>query len=228
MKIILMCAFLCLLSACVTVYIPNSVNTPLLKEKKEYRVGINTGSTSFDIQTAYSPFNHVSLMSNLSRISRDAKSEKLNMFLGEFALGSYQSINDRLIFEEYIGYGNGSVNNFEKDTNNDDLLNLNDHVKGKYHKTFVQFNCGYLLKNAEISIANRISYVDFYDLSRPESHTNDKNNSLFHDVAGTIKVGSEHFKVTGQLGLCSALNENVGNYERLIFSMGIQYSGIFR
>lgn len=223
-----MCVLLFLLSACVTVYVPNSVNTPLLKDKKEFKAAVNTGSTSFDIQTAYSPVKHLSVMSNLSRISRDAKSEKLNMLLGEIALGTYQTINNTLIFEEYIGYGNGSVNNSEKETNNDDITYLTDHVKGNYHKTFLQFNCGYLLKDAELSIANRISYIDFYDLSRPESHAKDRDNSYFHDIAGTVKVGSEHLKVTGQIGLCSALSKNVGNYERLIFSLGIQYSGIFK
>jgi phosphoserine phosphatase len=55
---------LALLNSCATAYIPNTVNTPLLTNRKEFQAAIYAGTSGFDPQLTYAVSDHIGIMLN--------------------------------------------------------------------------------------------------------------------------------------------------------------------
>lgn len=66
-----------LFSGCVTLYKPNTINSPLLKEAGELNVGGAlgiSGSGLLNLQASYAPINRIGIMINGMYHTRDRKS----------------------------------------------------------------------------------------------------------------------------------------------------------
>ena len=62
LKIITGLIVIALFYACAPVYFPNKVNAPMINKAGDYNVEATMGVTGFDVQTAYSPIEKLSLI----------------------------------------------------------------------------------------------------------------------------------------------------------------------
>ena len=107
---------LLLLSSCATLYKPNAVHSPLLKEKGEMHVAgalSMVGSANANLQGAVALSDNMGIMVNMMQHSRnrflEAADEKLRMFAGEAGIGYFKKLgkNGDILFQAYGGIGMG-------------------------------------------------------------------------------------------------------------------------
>jgi hypothetical protein len=159
------------ISACVlcascdhVYYSPNTANTPLLTKKNEARIN---GAVSLskvsefgagEIQLAYAFTNYFGLMVNgitgYKSENTDDYEEKGDGQYIEMAPGFFIPIsnNKNWIAEIYGGMGKGRVYND---------YGLGDHSKVSISKVFVQPAIGYKIKNFEIALSPKISFINW-------------------------------------------------------------------
>ncbi len=150
----------------VTLYVPNTVNSPLLGEKGDYRVnaGLVTQAPqpTFDFQGAYAVSNHFGLMANTSFMSGndDQQDEGANTHIlleaagglfSPFDIGSSKVMLGRA--EVYGGYGFGWAQDYED----------GNKFEGQYRRAFVQPAIGFRQKVADFSFSPRLALVNFYN-----------------------------------------------------------------
>jgi len=92
-----------IIQSCATAYIPNRVNSPMFKDKGEFKLDLTTGRNGFDTQAAYSPIKNVGIMLNgcFSDRDKDTLSESFHEHIyGEIGLGYYKLLADeKSVFE---------------------------------------------------------------------------------------------------------------------------------
>ncbi len=66
----LLACIIILFHACAPAYVPDVINTPLLSNKDELQVSLNTGISGFDPQIAYAVTDHIGVMLNGSFTNR--------------------------------------------------------------------------------------------------------------------------------------------------------------
>lgn len=223
--------FLCLtaatgvLSSCsdvMHVYVPNTVNTPLLKEKNEIK-----GSVSFsNYQAAYAVTDHFGIMANGQYVNRsllgmsenegedDIIDGDVRGGLFEVGAGYFNAFDrrKRAIFEVYGGYGAGSFKTIDDGYyHNGSVGNKTDYqVSTRFNKIFIQPAIGMSHKVVEASFASRISIIRFHDPrmatfafeGNPEEAANfmDLNKKWvpFYEPTFTVRVGYKYVKALMQ------------------------------
>ena len=144
-----------LLTGCVTLYKPNTINSPLLKEKGDLHAAAAfglSGSGLYNIQSAYAVSDHIGIMINgmyhNSEFSSNNNSmERLNMYFGEAGGGYFSTFgkNNKGLFQCYGGMGYGSTTDkIENSTQ------VNPEVSAEYINVFIQPGIGHIEKNVEI------------------------------------------------------------------------------
>jgi len=104
-------------TGCVTLYKPNVINSPLLKEKGEFNTSASIGLSGcglYNLQAAYAISNHTGVMidgmyHNRHSTISDSSVEKLNMFFGEAGAGYFTAFGNEKnrLFQCYGGCGYG-------------------------------------------------------------------------------------------------------------------------
>lgn len=198
-------------------YIPNSNNVPLLKEKDEFKGTIMPAN----FQTAFSFTNHIGFMVNgednnwLSALEQDHSTitsdhrydEHWRCKLIEAGAGYFTSQNQNEVYEIYGGTGYGEMTT----TGN---LYLNADVKMNYYKTFIQPAIGFSNDYLDFAFSLRTSYVYFFNYTHTgltssnsildtsiSSFQPHQYNSYLFEPAFTLKVGHKYVKFHTQLGL---------------------------
>lgn len=130
-----------ILSSCTTtLYVPNAVNTPLLKEKHEFKATIGPNNA----QAAFGLTDNFGIIANgywdkfkSETTTNGQTTQTLNKGnLYELGLGYYKPLTKVIVFETYLGGGLGNIN-----FNQDNGTKRYD-VKGT--KFFVQPSIGYV------------------------------------------------------------------------------------
>jgi hypothetical protein len=185
-----------LLAACllyprcgVTLYVPNTVNSPLLGEKGDHKVnaGLVTQAPhpTFDFQGAYAVSDHVGVMANTSFMSGNDNNEEVpnsHVFL-EAAAGFFSpfDIGDAGVLlgraEIYGGYGFGWSQDFDN----------GNKFEGQYRRAFVQPAIGFRQKVADFSFSPRMAFIDFYKYEGSPTPTS-RPNLAFTTIEPTATV----------------------------------------
>jgi hypothetical protein len=209
---------LLIITGCVTLYKPNAIHSPMLKEKGELNTSASTGLSGcglYNIQAAYAISNHAGVMidgmyHNRHLNSADSSVEKLNMFFGEAGAGYFTTFGDKKngLFQCYSGGGYGITT--------DKISNANQpypEVNAKYFNIFIQPGVAFTNKNFEVSFDLRANYVRLFNI---HAYLYDKfewwntDFKFYSDTtldfmnlepAVTIKAGGEKLKGVFQLGL---------------------------
>jgi hypothetical protein len=193
--------------SCGSLYTPNTMNVPMLSQKKEFNGTVAYGVNGIDVQAAYSPIKNCGVMANFAHIRADGAlySEYSYGYLGELGFGYYAKTNDMYRLDMYGGFGYTSTKS-SFDFKKSGFVNRN------YSRLFLQPSIGIQLKKFEPSLALRLNYV--YQLK-----------ALFYEPAITLRFGTEKFKIMSQLGFSGA-NKKVGAegpYNLLMFSVGFNF-----
>lgn len=203
-----------MLHSCAPVYIPNVINTPLLSEKGNVNININTGVSGIDPQVAVAVTDNIGVMLNGSFANRTSDSSAnfhQHNFL-ELAGGYYTKLGDQGRFEAFGGYGMGNIKTEYYNNLWHSFANVNSQ------RIFVQPAIGATTDMFDGSFATRFVFVYL-------TQDNIQRNSFFFEPVLTGKIGYKYLKATCQLGLSLPINAPLQfEYQPFIISIGLQGS----
>lgn len=199
-----------ILNSCTTqMYVSNTVNAPLLKEKGEVQLAI----TQNDLQAAVALGKNFGVIANGFYMNYNGGDDyRHNGILGEAGIGYYRPLKSDFIFEAFVGAGAGKIFKQQTfiDNNNNSYLA---HFDANATKIFIQPDIGYKTKYFDAIISSRIStvkYTSFDQQNYPENELKNDyldNNNLtgpmfaFAEPAVTIRGGYKFIKLQLQYGL---------------------------
>jgi hypothetical protein len=248
---ILLLVMLLIFTRCVTLYKPNAINSPLLKEKGDINTTASLGLSGcglVNLQTAYANSNHIGVLidvmyHNRHRRSADSSVEKLNIFFGEVGAGYFTLFGNkkRGLFQCYGGGGFGSSSDKISNANQPNPV-----VNAKYINLFIQPGIAYTSKNFEFAFDLRANYVRLYNIHAylyQEFEWWNTDFKFYSDTTiyfmnleptATFKFGKEQLKCFLQFGLTiPTINSDsyfeVNTSSMLIipliqFSIGVNYT----
>lgn len=206
------------LTGCVTLYKPNAIHSPLLKDKGDLNTSASIGISGcglYNLQAAYAPTEHMGIMMDgmyhyRSINSADSSVERLNIFFGEAGAGYFTTFGTekKLLFQCYSGAGFGSTKDRMENTSQ-----FNPEVNAKYNNVFFQPGIGYTNKNIEMAFDIRANYVHVYDIHAymyEEFEWWNTDYNFYSDTtldfvnlepAFTLKAGGKKLKGVFQVGL---------------------------
>lgn len=240
-----------ILTGCVTLYKPNAIHSPLLKEKGELNTSAALGLSGcglFNLQAAYGISDHMGVMVDgmyhtRRSSSADSSVENLNMFFGKAGAGYFTAFGDDKhgLFQWYTGGGYG--------TTTDKIINADQpdpEVNAEYFNIFIQPGVAFTSKYFEAAFDLRANYVRLFKIHAYLYDQFEWWNTDFKfysdtaldfmnlEPAVTMKVGGERLKGVLQLGVTiPAINPNsyfkVNTASLLIvplikFSIGVNYT----
>lgn len=235
---ILACCGVAILSACNQhIYVPNTVNEPLLKEKHEFKGSISP--TNF--QAAFAVSNNIAIMANGQYVydfDIDVDDEDGDdLFVDdntrggviEGAVGFFKPLDPkkRMVFDVYAGYGNGSFKTLSDDYESTPDPSIPDYLlRTHFNKFFIQPGIGLSHPVIEAAFTSRISLLKFYSLhagakafeNNPDRRINYMSigNKVLplYEPAFTFRVGYKYVKFQMQLMFSMLLNdETYGGYD---------------
>jgi hypothetical protein len=235
---VLACCSLALLSACNShIYVPNTVNEPLLKEKHEFK-----GSVSLsNFQAAYALTNNIAIMANgqyVSGLRPEVDDDDDNdLFVDdntrggviEGAVGFFKPLDPkkRMVFDVYAGYGKGSFKTLAGAYENPQGSPLTDYLlRTHFNKYFIQPGIGLSHPVIEAAFTSRFSILKFNSLyAGAKAFENDPQRQInymsigtktlpFYEPAFTFRVGYKYVKFQMQLMFSLLLDdETYGGYD---------------
>jgi len=149
-------------SGCATtLYRPNQLPTPLLREAGELKATVGSNN----LQLAYAPAPHVGLIANGYYGSYDQNGRSANGWLAEAGAGSFGPLPiPNLGWEAYGGVGYGRVTlNDTLDTNGATPRPV--HYDANAVRGFIQPNLGYVTPYFEVGAGARLSGVKYLALN---------------------------------------------------------------
>jgi hypothetical protein len=194
------------LTSCATVYRPNMTPTPLFTEKGQVAFEGAYSRDGGNISAAAAVAPNFSLMLN-GQFNRNAQrgGGTLDKFptngsYGEFGLGFFQKVQEKFIFETYLGIGKGIM----KDQTA--LIDRAYNVSFQYNKFFLQPNLGIRAnEDFDLIFTPRVAYVSGeYEFSDPQFPTDaDKSKQNFFSLEPTLTMayGAKQWKGYVQAGL---------------------------
>ncbi len=215
-------AFIILLHSCASLYVPNSVNTPLLTEKNEATINVTTGMNGWDLQTAYSPFKHLGIMINTSGSPKLNNSGSYHRHaFAEGALGFTTKTGSDGVFEIYMGGGYGTI-----ETKSKVIVNGNsniDKVSGQGTRYFIQPSIGVKKSNVEFAFTIRGVYTELDHVVYNNSVTSTTRSGGFIEPAFTIRNGEGRFMFQTQVGGSIPFNLNTNDIRLRPFIMSFGF-----
>lgn len=218
------------LSACgPTLYVPNTVNAPMLAQKGDWKgsigfVGNSPGTAALDLQGAYAVTDHAAVMGNVSTLSKSPKNDNsVSHHLLEGGYGRYKSFGKNRCgvnlgrLEIFGGAGMG----WAEDQDNQGLFSRSDQrhlYQGAYQRLFVQPAVGLRSKIVDVSFATRFSYVNFSKFRHFQGGNLLESESFgfttFEPVL-TISVGYKYVKYYMQMGGIHPVGEGYSNFNKV-------------
>lgn len=208
------------LSSCVTLYKPNAIHSPLIKEKGETSATVMLGLSGcgyFNGQIAYAQSEHFGIMADGMYHSRSLTfgdntnngTEKLHIFSGEGGAGYFTKFGDKQegLFQCYGGGGYGKATNKVVG-----VSGPTPEANANYYNLFVQPGIAYFSNNTVISFDMRANYVQLYNINAYlynqfewwntdfKFHNDTTINFINLEPTITFKAGSEKAKAIIQLG----------------------------
>jgi hypothetical protein len=251
---ILLSGMLILLTGCVTLYKPNAIYSPLVKEKGDVNASASLGISGcglFNLQAAYAISDHAGVMidgmNHNKQTSRTSSSvttvEKLHIFSGEIGAGYFTPFGDNKkgLFQCYSGIGYGNSRDRIYDPNQPNPL-----ISAKYYSFFIQPGIAYTSKNFDVAFdlrANSVSLFNIHAYLYDQFEWWNTDFQFYSDTTLyfmnleptiTIKAGGEKLKGVLQSG-ATIPTINSDNYFKVNsssmllaplfkFTLGIQYT----
>ncbi|WP_143307539.1 hypothetical protein [Chitinophaga vietnamensis] len=216
------------------IYVPNTANVPLLKEKYEFKGSISPTN----LQTAFALTNNIAIMANgqyVYRYNFDKGSNNNNdLFLDndtrggviEGAVGYFKPLDakKRMVLDVFAGYGGGGFRTLDKNYSTTAGAVENDYLlRNHFSKVFIQPSIGFVHPVFEAAFTSRFSFVNFYNMYiGPKAFQNDaasKENFsrindkpvAFYEPAFTFRAGYKYVKFQMQVLFSVVMDDNAYN-----------------
>ncbi len=212
---LLLAVTLLIINSCSPAYVPNVINAPMLTNKGEIQASVHLGTSGFDPQVAYAVTDHLGIMVNASFLDVTDTSSITNNYhkhiFFEFGPGYYKNLKNGFKFGTYTGIGFGRINGEWENPLFTSITNV------KSTRLFLQPTLGYTSKILDLGISSRFVIITF-------SQDSEKDTGIMFEPALTAKLGWDHIKIVGQVGLAYPLNEQNIHfpYQPGLFSLGLQ------
>lgn len=243
-----------ILQGCITLYKPNAINSPLLKEKGATNIAgalSLSGSGLANLQASHAAGNNIGIMGNFMYHSRrstysdgiNRNTEYVQIFSGEVGAGYFLQFGEKKqgLFQCYGGGGYGkTIDVLSLDTN------VVPQINAEYTNLFMQPGIAFTSEHFEFSFDVRANYVYIYNINAYlskefnwwntefEHYTNYRLDFLLVEPTMTIKTGGPGLKGVFQAGITlPAVNSPAyfaANTESLLLfplikvSLGISYT----
>ncbi|HOK61677.1 MAG: hypothetical protein WBJ36_02045 [Tenuifilum sp.] len=198
-----------ILQACKIAYIPNTFNSPLLRNKGDAQLNIWAGSAGIEAQTAVAVTNSIGLMVN-GQLQQNKKTEndvevtEQRKYV-EGAIGYTERFSDMGIFEFYAGGGVGQVPAKFRSITWDGPQTI------AYNRWFIQPALGFCNDWLDFSVVSRLSLVDI-----------GPQKNWFYEPGIVGKIGYKRLRFVGCFGLSIPLREHDKRYwDNLPFTISI-------
>ena len=214
-------------------YAPNTQNVPLLSHKDEYNISVSGNSNLLELQTSWSPVNHLGLQLNGSWYMPQ-KSDSGDRGAGYFTdagLGYYKAFgpNDILVFETYAIGGIGGVRNtFAPRADGNTFGSLYSNV-GRYG---IQPVFGVKWKYVDAAVSARFVGLSYFNTSGnfmfdhvdQQTYLAQNRHSFLVEPAVTLRAGVDFLKV--QLQFSGSFNTTHPEFyqPRSLLSLGLVWS----
>ncbi|CAL1520490.1 hypothetical protein [Chitinophaga sp. MM2321] len=232
------------------IYVPNTVNAPLLKEKHEFKGSISPTN----LQAAFAITDNIAIMANGQYVYRfkfaDDNNNDNDVFVDnntrggvvEGAVGFFKPLDPkkRMVFDVYAGFGAGHFKTLASQSNSTTGTNVNDYLlKNQFSKVFIQPSIGFVHPVFEAAFTSRFSLLNFYNTylgsKAFENDATGKENFMrisdkpvaFYEPGFTFRVGYKYVKFQMQLLVSVPLNDNTYNgsdinqyFQPVAFGMG--------
>lgn len=176
---------LVILTSCNVAYVPNSINSPMLRNKGDVQVNAIVGSSGIEGQGAIAFTDQFGLIANAQYLITKEADYTERYSLGEIGLGYTERFSDRGIFEIFTGGGIGMVPADFRDNTYDGTQTA--HL----NKVFIQPAIGMVNDWLDLSVASRYSAINI----------NGETNWFF-EPAVISKIGFKRVKFIGTMGIC--------------------------
>ncbi len=199
------------------VYLPNSLNVPLLKEKEEANIGLNKSFDNYDFQTSRAISDNVGLMVNATYLSDKWSDNYRRHNFVEFGIGYFSHPDKYLVCEIYTGAGLGS-NSLKQDL----IFDSEDaSVSANYIRLFLQPVLGARTEGFEGGFSMRMCYINFYNINY--SNIDFLRTKILFEPVFFMRFGPPLFQFETQFGYSMSPFENpleIAFYDELIVSIG--------
>ena len=214
---------LLLLSSCASLYVPNTVNSPLLTEKKETAINLSYGMNGFDLQGAYAMTNHIGLMVNTSAsplLNPNGKSFHGHLF-AEAGLGCMFQFGESGVFDFYTGGGYGNIKS-KSNVVLDGKSNI-DEAEGNGYRYFIQPSIGFKKSNFQFAFSLRGVLLDLDNVWYQNSTQYTQEEGMFVEPTFNIRVGKKRVMFQSQIGLSMPIEPSATEirYRPLMVSLGL-------
>ncbi len=204
------CVFVLLLltqTGCVTLYKPNAINTPLLKQQGDFKgtVGMGVSGTGLlNIQSAYGLTNHLGLMLNGMYHYKHSTTDsviigKHKQYFGEAGAGYFTAFGSQKngVLQCFGGGGFGYTNDYYSHTDENHARST-----ATYNNYFIQPGIAYAAEIAEVAFDLRSNYVSIFNIRSSDAFYNDTTfNFINIEPTLTLRAGGKKLKGFIQTGL---------------------------
>lgn len=160
-RFLILIVYMC--SACTSIYLPTSRNTPLFSNQGEFQANASVGN-GFNVQTAYALTDHFALMVN--GLYANNKSLQGTGYRKHYATeaGVGYFLNGKYTFEVFGGYGVGKGYGQDSISSWFSVTTIEEQASGKYQKFFLQPTIGRNVNNFQFAFTSRLSFIDFAEM----------------------------------------------------------------
>jgi hypothetical protein len=176
------------------VYLPNTLNTPLLKEKGEFNVGLNASIGGCDFQASKAISDNVGFMVNATYLRNEWSDNYRDHKFVEFGIGYFSHPSKHLVMEIYSGAGLGA--NSIKETMIFDSEDA--QISADYIRLFIQPTLGVYTEGFEGGLSMRVCYINFHKVNYSNIDFI-KTRTLFEPVL-FMRIGPPVLKFQTQFG----------------------------
>ncbi|QKG81096.1 hypothetical protein [Tenuifilum thalassicum] len=181
-------AFSLTISSCKISYIPNSFNSPLLRNKGDGQLNTQIGISGVEVQSAYAVTDNLGLILNGQIIKRNDKESELGIVtkkqtLFEGGIGYTEKFSDSGIFEFFAGGGAGVVPaNFR-------TIEWTGPAEISYQRYFIQPAIGFFNEFIDFSVVSRLALVNM-----------GPQKNWFYEPGAVLKIGYRRVRFVGNMG----------------------------
>lgn len=207
-------------AGCAPKYIPEVINTPMLKNKGEMQVSASGGSSKFSPKISYAITNNIAIMASGVYADQEKTEEKelLKIKYGEVGAGYYNRFGKYGVFDVYGGYGCGTIKSSYTGWEVEEWNTYEDLINNRF---FLQPSIGYTSKIVDANFATKFSLTSIHDNEIYRTR-------LFITPVATIKVGYDYIKFIFQAGAAFRTGQKYTefDYNPFVINFGVQL-GLF-
>lgn len=199
------------ISSCKMLYVPNSFNSPLLRNKGDGQINVAGGISGIEAQTAYAITNKFGIMANgqvLNSTQDDTLKERRTLF--ELGAGFTEKFSDNGIFEIFGGAGVGTVPaDYRK-------IDYDGYSTTQITRYFIQPGIGFFNDWLDMSILSRLSAVSI------GGETN-----WFYEPGFMAKMGYKRLRFYSCVGISvpfKRYDDQKWNHNPVMFSIGLHFN----